>query len=195
MVHADLLLKSWHDSMSVPADAYSHFSNVLHDVGPDRNEASDLCDHTGTDTTASDIAVDHRSSDDTRDDAVTEGAESPTQPREKTSSIPSTLRAHSVTTTSGASDYERLKDKSKLIPVPHDRPLILQLCSNDVDEFVDAVLLVQRELGDYVDGANHARAMRDQDHVISLRCPCYVLTRTLRRCSFFPTIFHTMTLR
>jgi hypothetical protein len=192
MVHADLLLKSWHDSMSVPADAYSHFSNVLHDVGPDRKEASDRCDHSGTDTIASDTAVDLRSSDDTtRGGAVTERAESPTQPREKTSSTPSTVGGPSFTTTSGASDHERSIDKLKQAPMPHDRPLILQLCSNDVDEFVDAVLLVQRELGDYVDGACHTRAMRDQDHVISLRFPCYVLTWILRRCCFFLT----MTLR
>ena len=174
MVHADLLLKSWHDSMSVPADAYSHFSNVLHDVGPDRNEASDRRDHSGTGTIASDTAVDHRSSDDTtRGDAVTEGADSPTQPREKTSSTPSTVGAPSFTTTSGASDHERSIDKLKQAHMPHDRPLILQLCSNDVDEFVDAVLLVQRELGDYVDGAYHtcnARPRQCDLFAISLLC-------------------------
>lgn len=35
MIHADLLVRSFNDPRSVPTDAYSHYANVLYDVGPD----------------------------------------------------------------------------------------------------------------------------------------------------------------
>ena len=35
MIHADLLVRSFNDPRSVPSDAYSHYANVLYDVGPD----------------------------------------------------------------------------------------------------------------------------------------------------------------
>lgn len=35
MIHADLLVRSFNDPRSVPTDAYSHYANVLYDVGSD----------------------------------------------------------------------------------------------------------------------------------------------------------------
>jgi tRNA-dihydrouridine synthase 1 len=123
MIHADVFLKTFTDPTSVPtADLYSHFANVCQDVVPP----------------TAPVSVFHTSEE---HNGVNDGM---------TELIIGGVGVHDDGL--GVSPHAVIPRTVPASRHTDDRPLILQFCASDVDDFVAAARLAESELGEYIDG-------------------------------------------